>query len=191
MALVLTSPPAVEPVSLAEAKAHLRLDLADDDALIASLITTARLQVEAALGLALITQIWSYRFDRWPHSAVLVLPIRPVQAVTAATVTAADGSVTTLAPDRYLLDGAGNPPRLVATAPPWPQPGLAAQGVEIAFGAGYGSAAINVPAPIRQAILLLVAHWYEHREPAEPGGPAMRIPEAVSALLAPYRMVRL
>jgi uncharacterized phiE125 gp8 family phage protein len=191
MALVLTSAPAVEPVSLAEAKAHLRVDLADDDALIANLITTARLQIEAAFGLALITQSWSYRFDRWPDSAALVLPIRPVQSVATVKLTAADGSVTTLAADRYLVDGPSVPPRLVATAPPWPQPGLAAQGVEIAFTAGYGNVAANVPAPIRQAVLLLTAHWYEHREPAEPGASAARIPEPVSALLAPYRVVRL
>jgi uncharacterized phiE125 gp8 family phage protein len=189
MALVLTSAPALEPVTVAEAKAHLRIDHASEDALIAGLIATARQHIEAALGLALITQSWSWRLDAWPGAAV-ALPLRPVQAVGAVCVTAADGAVATLAPESYLLDGAGVPPRLVATAPPWPRPAPAAQGIEIAFTAGYGAAASAVPAPIRQALLLLVAHWYEHREPVQPGS-AAPVPDTVAALLAPYRRVRL
>jgi uncharacterized phiE125 gp8 family phage protein len=191
MALVLTSAPAAEPVTLAEAKAHLRLDHAGEDALIATLITTARLHIEAALGLALITQSWSYRLDAWPSGGSIVLPLRPVQSMGAVRVTAADGTVATLAPEGYLLDGASVPPRLVATAPPWPRPGLVVQGIEMAFTAGYGNAASAVPPPIRQALLLLVAHWYEHREPVLIGGAAAPVPDTVATLLAPYRMVRL
>ena len=191
MSLVLTSAPAVEPVPVAEAKAHLRLDHAGEDTLIATLIATARQHIEAALGLALITQSWSYRLDAWPKGGAVALPLRPVQAIGAVRVSAADGAIVTLAPDRYLLDGAGVSPRLVATAPPWPRPGLAAQGIEIAFTAGYGNAGSAVPAPLRQALLLLVAHWYEHREPVQFGAVAAPIPDTAATLLAPYRMVRL
>jgi uncharacterized phiE125 gp8 family phage protein len=73
----------------------------------------------------------------------------------------------------------------------WPQPGQAANGIEIDFTAGYGDAAADVPAPMRQALLLLVAHWYEHRCPIEVGAPDMVIPAVVSDLLAPYRVPRI
>ncbi|HXF53396.1 MAG TPA: head-tail connector protein [Hyphomicrobiaceae bacterium] len=189
MALILTAAPGTEPVTLAEAKAHLRVDGTAEDALISSLILTARLHVEAALGLALITQGWSYLLDAWPDGAVR-LPIRPVESVSAVKVTAADGEVSVLAPERYVLDGAGSPPRLVPVDGPFPDPGAAALGIEIAFIAGYGESAADVPAPIRQALLQLIAHWFEHREPVDDAA-VTRIPSSVSELLMPYREARL
>jgi uncharacterized phiE125 gp8 family phage protein len=192
MPLVLTSGPAVEPVTLAEAKAHLRVDGTAEDTLIASLIIASRLHIEAALGIALVTQSWSYFLDAWPPRAELTLPLRPVQSIAAVRLYAADESVDTLDADSYLLDGAGVPARLVrAAALTWPRPGRVANGVEVAFVAGYGAAAADVPAPIRQAVLLLVAHWYEHREPVAIGQPGTTVPAMVAELLAPYRWVRL
>ena len=192
MTLVMTAPPALEPVTLAEAKAHLRVDGTAEDTLVQSLILTSRLHIEAALGLALITQGWSWYLDDWPPGRDLALPMRPVASISAVRVYAADDTPATIASTDYLLDGAGAPPRLVRKgAAPWPRPGRAANGVEIAFTAGYGALASNVPAPIRQALLLLVAHWYEHRDPIEVGSPAARIPSSVSDLLMPYRQVRL
>jgi uncharacterized phiE125 gp8 family phage protein len=193
MSLVLTAGPDVEPVSLAEAKAHLRVDGSAEDTLIGSLIITSRLHVEAALGLALITQGWSYFLDAWPASGPHVrLPLRPVQSIAAVQLYAADESVETLSPAIYLLDGAAVPPRLVRQGSlPWPPPKRTANGIEIAFTAGFGDAAGDVPAPIRQAVLLLVAHWYEHREPIEIGAAHTAVPHMVSELLHPYRRVSL
>jgi uncharacterized phiE125 gp8 family phage protein len=192
MALVLTSAPASEPVTLAEAKAHLRVDGSAEDTLIASLIITSRLHVEAALGLALITQSWSYFIDAWPRSPQLSLPLRPVQSIGAVKLYAADESVAIVPTDTYLLDGAATPARLVHRGShPWPKPGRTANGIEIAFVAGYGNSAAFVPAPIRQAILLLVAHWHEHREPVAIGEANASVPSMVSDLLQPYRWVRL
>jgi uncharacterized phiE125 gp8 family phage protein len=191
MALVLTSAPAIEPVSLAEAKAHLRVDGSAEDTLIASLVITSRLHVEAALGLALVTQGWSLFLDDWPAGPAVRLPLRPVQEIAAVRLYAADESLETLAPDTYLLDGAGAPARIVRQgALAWPAPRRAANAIEIAFVAGFGDAAADVPAPIRQAVLLLVAHWYEHREPVEIGAAHAAVPQMVSELLHPYRMVR-
>ena len=96
MTLVMTSGPLAEPVSVAEAKAHMRVDIEAEDALIASLIVTSRLHIEAALGLALLTQAWSYFVDAWPRSREIVLPLKPVQAVTAVRVWAQDGTSQTL-----------------------------------------------------------------------------------------------
>jgi uncharacterized phiE125 gp8 family phage protein len=196
MPLILTSGPAAEPVALADAKAHLRVDGTAEDTLIASLIVTSRLHVEAAAGLALITQSWSWFRDAWPPGPALDLPLRPVQSIAAVRLYDSTGAATTIAPATYLLDGSGSPARLVRQGAPispnaWPSPGRIANGIEIAFVAGYGSAAADVPAPIRHAILLLVAHWYEHRAPVEPGAQPAPVPDMVSDLLAPYRTVRL
>ena len=192
MPLVLTSGPAIEPVTLAESKAHLRLDGDAEDTLIASLIVTSRLHIEAGLGLALITQGWSYFLDAWPVGRELALPLRPVQSIAAVKVYAADESVETLAPESYLVDGVGPPARIVRRSDAaWPRPTRVASGIEVAFLAGYGAAAASVPAPIRQAILLLVAHWYEHREPIEVGAPGTSVPVMVGDLLKPYRTARL
>ena len=62
---------------------------------------------------------------------------------------------------------------------------------EIAFTAGYGDEASDVPAPIRQALKLLVAHWFEHREPVVLGEAPQEVPATIASLLSPYRRVRL
>ena len=97
MPLILTSGPALEPVTVPEAKAHCRVDGTAEDVLIASLILTSRLHIEAALGLALITQSWKLLLDRWPNEPSVAIPIRPVQSITSVRVLAADGTPTTLA----------------------------------------------------------------------------------------------
>ena len=130
MALVLTSGPAIEPVTLAEAKAHLRVDGSAEDTLIGSLIITSRLYIEAALGLALITQSWSSFLDAWPPGNQLALPLRPVQSIAAVKLYAADESVATVPADTYQLDGAAVPARLVRRGNlTWPKPSRAANGM--------------------------------------------------------------
>ena len=192
MSLVMTSGPALEPISLAEAKAHLRVDGTAEDALIQSLIITSRLHIEAALGLALITQGWSFFLDRWPKGGRIQLPLRPVVAIGQVRVWRIDGAAETLPPDAFLLDGHGMPPRLVATGELMPmEPGRPINGIEIGFTAGFGATPADVPATIRHALLLLVAHWYENREPVEIGAGVNAVPAMVSELLAPYRRRRL
>ena len=192
MALILTAGPAVEPVALADAKAHLRIDGTDEDALLGSLIVTSRLHVEALTSLALIMQSWSYFIDTWPRSPSVKLPLRPVQSIAAVRIYDRNAVVTTLDPETYLLDGTTTPARLVRQdGVAWPHPRRVANSIEIAFTAGFGNAATDVPAPIRQAIMLLIAHWYEHRSPFEVGVQAQPPPPTVTDLLAPYRRVRL
>ena len=190
MSLTLTGAPALEPISLAEAKAHLRVDSTAEDTFISSLITTSRLQVEAILGLALIQQSWTWRFDAWPPQGV-ELPLRPIISVASVRTQNSDLSYITIAADNYILDPQGPPPRLVPVGVGFAKPGVAALGVEIQFVAGFGSAAIDVPPPLRQAILLLTAHWFENREPVIAGASVTTFPDAVIGLLEPYRMRRL
>jgi uncharacterized phiE125 gp8 family phage protein len=103
-----------------------------------------------------------------------------------------EGGTPAVVPSQdYLLDGQALRPRLIPRDGRWPAPGKPANGIEIQFTAGIGDEAEDVPQPIRHAVLLLVAHWYEHRDPLEIGSAAAAIPAAVSDLLKPYREVRL
>ena len=191
MGLVLTAAPTVEPITVGQAKAHLRIDHDEEDTFLTSLISTSRLQIEAALDLALITQSWSWRFDSWPGGHEVQLPLWPVQSVDTVRTACKCEAFLAKSADEFILDGTSKPARLISKSGAWPQPGIPALGIEIAFKAGFGDAANDVPEPIRQALLMLVAHWYEHREPLEIGTEATSIPNAISGLLRPYRRVRL
>ena len=83
MALVPLAGPAREPVSLAEAKAYLRVTGTSEDLLIASLITAARVHLEVVLSCAFIRQTWSWFLDDWPRRLRLDLPLGPVTGITA------------------------------------------------------------------------------------------------------------
>ena len=193
MSIVLTSPPAQEPVSLADAKAHLRVDVTDDDALITRLITGARSELERGLGRAFVTQSYTYFLDNWPRGFAVPLPVAPVQSIDQARIYALDDTFTILPVSSYLLDGQGSPPRLIRRGTlPWLAPQRPGNGIAIDFTAGHGAQPTDVPAALRIATLILVAHWYEHRQLSEPGGaPGAGLPEMVRDLIAPYRVRRL
>ena len=130
--------PTAEPVTLTEAKAHLRVDSSAEDTLIQSLIMASRLHIEAALDLALITQTWRFQLDRWPRARSLNLPLRPVQSLTAVKVFTSDDESEVLDNAAFILDGTANPARLILSGrASLPLPGRAANGIEIGFVAGY------------------------------------------------------
>jgi uncharacterized phiE125 gp8 family phage protein len=191
MALVLTAAPAAQPISLAEVKAHLRIDASEEDALLATLIVAARMFVERTLGVALITQGWSYFLDFWPPSGCLTLPIAPVQDITAVTVHDGASGATEFDAASYAVDVLSAPARVVLKGAVPPVASRVLNAFEIAFTAGYGDEAEDVPAPIRHALTLLVAHWFERREPVVLGLGAQEVPTTVAGLLLPYRRVRL
>lgn len=191
MALLLTMPPTAEPVSLAEAKAYLRVDGDDEDALLATLIASARTTVERSAGLALLTQGWSLLLDQWPARGALALPLWPVQSVGDIELRTAAGNTAVLSADAYLVDAVSRPARIVLTGSPSPISARVVNGIEVGFVAGFGDAADDVPAPIRQALLMLVAHGFERREPVVAEGQPQELPMTVASLLAPYRDVRL
>lgn len=192
MALVLTGPPALEPVSLAEAKAHLRVSHAEEDALVTRLITAARAHLESSLTRAFVTQGWTLWLDAWPADAVVRLPLAPVREITSVRTYDAAGIPVGVPDTAWFLDAVSRPARLVPVGgAPWPRPGRRVNGVEITFLAGHGDLAGEVPEAIRQAILLLVAHWYENREPADPSAPVAPLPHGIAELVMPYRERRL
>jgi len=189
MASTLLTAPSVEPISLTEAKAHLRIDHTAEDDTITEMIVAARQALEDSSGLALITQSWRVALDAWPGLFV-ELPKRPAQSVTEVRVTNLNGVETIIESAAYDLKSAGGLARLVKTpAAVWPTPGRLAGGIEIDYVAGYGDAAANVPRALRQALLMVIAHVYENRElMGDAGAP---LPAGVDALIAPYRRVRL
>lgn len=191
MALILVTGPETEPVTLAEAKLHCRVDLDTDDALIGSLITAAREYVERVCRpqLALISQTWRYVADELPASRFELRPY-PLRSVSSIVITDDDGNETTYSSANYLVDTASEPGRvtLKGTAS-WPSTTLRElNGFAVTFVAGFGDDPANVPQQIRQAMLLLIGHWYENREEQVITGAApASVAFAVKALLAPWR----
>ncbi len=185
------SAPAVEPLSLAEARLHLRLDTDAEDGLVAALILAARQMVEAHLGRALIRQGLRLWLDRWPPGRRAVdLPRPPLVEVTAVTGFDEDGTPAILDPGLWLADRVATPGRLVLRAgTAAPSMGRCVNGISVDYTAGYGEAGADVPEPIRRGMALLVGHLFESREA---GGEGVRpLPLGVEALWAPYRVVRL
>lgn len=192
MALKLVTAPTEEPVTLADAKAHLRLDGTDEDSLVTSLITAARQWCEGYQNRAYVTQTWDLVLDAWPRDSEpdrVRIPLPPLQSVASVKYMDADGVQATMPASDYLVDVASQPGRLVlAYGKSWPTVTLQpAAGIEIRFTAGYG-AATAVPETVKQAIKLLVGNWYENREAVLTGTISKEIEFAVTALLGLERI---
>lgn len=192
-------PPANEAVALADAKAWLRIDTNDEDSLVAALIPPARAVVEAATRRLLLTQTWRLSVDAWPPdgmtarpsgngAAAVPLPLAPVASISALRVYDAAGVAQVIDPASYGLFDKPDQARIVFFVSP-PAPGRALSGIEIDVVAGYG-AAIDVPPALRQAMLVLIARWYENRGDTPEAG-LSELPPAAVALIAPFRRPRL
>ena len=192
MTAILRIEPAIEPISLDEAKQHLRVDSTDEDVLIQSLISAARLHLETLTNRVFISQSWTILRDAWPKSNVLELPIGPVSEVEEIRVLEGDDVTLIISPALYLVD-TGNVPSRIAMRDfsGWPRPRQVLNGIEIDIVAGYGPAATDVPQALRHAILLLMAHWFEHREPIAMGSGAVMVPGGVDAIVSSYRVARI
>jgi uncharacterized phiE125 gp8 family phage protein len=187
MPLILTTPPATEPVALAEAKEHLRVSHADDDAYISTLIIAARRQIEARTGLRLITQAWSLFKDCWPDAPTLSLELSPVSAVSDILVYGESGLPAVYDPAHYYLDAVSKPARVVLRPDRLPpMPGRRVNGIEVRFTAGFGAAS-SVPQDLKQAVLILVAHWFDHRGDAD----GALLPLTVNDIIRQHKIARL
>lgn len=206
LAPVRTAAPAAVPVSLDEAKLHLRVDHNDDDTLISSLIDVATAHLDGwsgILGRALVTQTWRQDFCRF--SDRIRLPLAPVASITNITYFDGEDAQQTLDAGVYrLMTDALGPFVALAPGQAWPSAYCRDDAVSVTFVAGYGNAG-EVPAPIRTAIILLVRSMFVasaaagvvKRETVEgvstteyqDGIAALENNPAAMVLLAPYRRV--
>lgn len=160
MTMFLVTPPALEPVTIADARAFLRISTESEDEILRRIIKTARELVEAEAGLALVDQTWRLRVDRWPRSGRLAIFKYPVKAVTAVVAYRPDGSAISLEPEEFMLQHGRRPQRVYMAQYPDAQTFC---GLEVDFIAGFGETGVEVPDALKQAILTLTAHLYENR----------------------------
>ncbi len=188
MSLKLITAPIAEPVTLEEAKLHMRIDITDDDALVSAMVTAARQWCESFRRQSFVTQTWAYTADEWPDGDVIELHLSPVQSVTSIVYVDEAGASATVDAGDYIVDVMSEPGRLaLKSSASWPSVTLRElNGVTVTYVTGYGLAAA-VPVVIKQAILLLAAHLYENREQST--DVVLRdIPFGVTALLWPERV---
>lgn len=190
MGSILLSGPPAEPITLAEAKQFIRVEHDDDDDVVSALIVGSRIHLEARTRRALITQSWRLTRDVWPEAGCLpVLPV-PVKTLDAVRVYKSDGTTQAIDVSAFTFDKSAAPARLAFTQGALPAPERPVAGIEVDVTCGYGDAA-DVPEALRQAIRLLVAHWYENRGLVAVGHEIAVLPQTVAALIAPYRVLTL
>ena len=187
--LVRITSPAVEPVSLAFAKQHCRVDTETDDLYIQSLIAVARQYVEDILDITICSTVWEVKYDLFPVWAI-VLPRLPMldRAVTV-TYRSGDGTYSSLSSTTdFQVDASVLPGRIYPQwARSWPATRGDENSVTVRYSAGYGDDGQSAPPIVKHLILLLVAHWFDTRQPAVTGAP-QSVPQTFETLLAASSM---
>lgn len=182
MGLKRTVEPVAPPVTLAQAKAHARVDGDHEDDLITGLIHAATAMVENYIGRSLMEQTW--RYTPKTLSQRVELPRGPVQSISTFTVVDSDGNSQAVGSSSYSEDFDADPPALVLNSgESWPTAGPDANAVTIEYVTGFD----EVPADIVQALLMLVASWYSNRETLLTGSQAAEMPLGTMALLQNHR----
>lgn len=193
MSLTLVSAPSVEPITVAEAVNHLRLDSNVESATLERLIEAARLSAEEYTRRAFITQTWDWRLDAFPRCASWEIPKAPLQSITSIKYIDDTGTEQTWSSSSYDVSVAAGPHALpgrvaLAYGISYPSTRYQIDAVTVRFVAGYGVASA-VPAAIKQAMLLLIAEMFERREEVTIG--TIQSPNMMSAarLLGPFRLL--
>lgn len=184
--------PDVEPVTLTEAKAHLRVTASDDDTYISSLIKVARERAEDYTGRLIVSRAVTYTLDSFPVE--VVLPHPPVQSLTSIQYVDGDGATQSFTDTQTDFSNDFYPLVKPAYNESWPSTRAQYGAVTITYVAGYGSSADSpdtssqIPEAIRQAILLMVGTMYEYREELVTGANTQQIDLTAQRLLDPYRV---
>lgn len=183
--------PTTYPLSLEEAKAHLRVDHTDEDAYIQALIKAITTRVEGYLGRPLINTQFQWQLDRFPSDYTLYFPQPPLVSVDSITYLASsDGNSTSWGSTYYNVDTISQPGRLEpAYEESWPSNvRVQNNAVTIKFTAGYGSASTDVPADIQLGMKLMLGHAYENRQDVIVGtGFYTKLPMGSQFFLDSYR----
>ena len=193
MGLQLITAPGAEPVTSAEVKTHSRIDTSADDAYIDTLIVSARKSIETLTGRALINQTWDLSMDLEPGLSILRLPLPPLSSVTSIKYYSEADVESTYATTNYRVDTSDSQGGRISLRDgrTWPTDMRYTNGLIVRFVAGYGAAGSNVPEPLRHAIKLLAAHWYENREPVNIGNIVNEIQLMIEHLCWPFKVIRL
>ncbi len=193
MNLKLITAATIEPVSLTEAKAHLRVTSTDEDTLIGIIIKAARQSAESMTRRSLASQVFELSLDDFPEEEI-VLPMPPVESITSIKYKDSDGVETTWDSSKYVFYNS-EPAKIIPvygevfpSFTPYP-----AGAVKIRFTAGYKTSGTDIsliiPEAIKQALLLLIGSFYENREDLLSKGHIPKsLPFGVDALLYPYRI---
>tara|TARA_R100000278_G_scaffold122897_1_gene110390 strand:+ start:310 stop:912 length:603 start_codon:yes stop_codon:yes gene_type:complete len=176
--------PSVEPISVADAKRHLRVEHSDDDLLIKRLIETAvsMVDVTGVLGKAMITQTWGEWFA--PNPSQIVLSLGPVQSVSAIKYYDTDNALQTDTLSNYFVLGtSGRTTIKPKSGYNWPTTFTRDDAIKIEYVIGYGDTFRDVPSTVRHALFMLVAHYYENRENELIGTISKTLPFGFEALI--------
>jgi uncharacterized phiE125 gp8 family phage protein len=179
-----------EPLLLSEAKKQVELatqDTAHDEHLL-RLIKTARQYAEEFTGRALVTQTWDFYLDQWPiDNGMILLPKSPLASVTHVKYYDDDGTQQTWSSSNYVVQTSREPGRVsLAYGQSWPSARYQPDSIVVRFVAGAARA--SVPDRIKAAMLLLIGHWFDHREEVNIGSSASEVPFAANALLQQSRI---
>lgn len=179
--------PTVEPLTVAQAKAHLRVDGNDDDTLIEALIAEARLFVENQTGLALLEQTFTASLDNFPRSGKIELPRAPVTEIVEFVYDDENDVEREIDAADYRLDLITTPARIMPSrdgvwATGWPCIPTQTSAVRIQFKAGADDVAGVNPQAVR-VMLLLIGHFYENREATISGTIITDLPNGLQTLV--------
>jgi uncharacterized phiE125 gp8 family phage protein len=189
MTYVLIQPPSAEPLTLADLKAHIRVENDAEDTVLAGLIRVAREHLERVTGLALISQGWRLYLDCWPVNGPQKISRGPVLAVDAVRAFDELGEESEVALAGHVLDGARRPARLWLRERPAARQAM--NGIEVDFTAGFGESGADVPDTLKRAMLVHAAHCYEFRGAVPADMQPASVPEGYDRLVAPFQMRRL
>lgn len=184
--LTQSTPPASEPLTLTEAKTHLRVSGSTEDALITSLISAAREMAEAYTSRQFITATYTMKIEDFPvGEGPISLPRTPLGSVSSVTYLSTTGTSTTLSTDVYeVLSDNTRASIVLKPGQSWPNTRTEQrEAVTITFTAGYGAATTDVPESARAAMLLIVGTLFDNRESVVIGTISSTLPLGVNALL--------
>lgn len=160
MGVKVLTPPTVEPVTLADAKLHLRVDTSDEDALVTRLIKSAREECEHFTQRTIPTTTLGLYLDAFPDGD-LHLPSGPAQSITSVQYVNEAGSLTALPSSVYALDDTQVDAALRLTwGSGWPPTRVQPNAVIVTYVAGFPAC----PESVRNWILLRVGTLYRFRE---------------------------